>query len=50
MPNILHKLQWKFRIMVVDIMILIYHKRNQKEARNNVDFQRTGKTHENHFQ
>ena len=34
MNNIIHKLQWKFRIMVVDIMILFYHKRNHKEARN----------------
>lgn len=34
MPNILHKLIWKYRIMVVDIMILFYHKRNHKEAMN----------------
>lgn len=33
MSNIIHKLQWKFRIMVVDIMILIYHNKN-KEAMN----------------
>lgn len=29
MTNIFHKLIWKYRIMVVDIMILFYHYKNK---------------------